>query len=237
MKTCIKCSFFGAHCFFRRATNICLVCHKKYTKQHREKNKAVKREYDKQYRITNKEKIQAHQKQHYEKNQEELKLYQQQYREENPEYMKSWRISNIEEIKEYYNRYSKERKENDINFRLRHNVSASINTLLKRNGSSKNGRSITQYLLYTIQELKLNIETQFELWMNWKNYGKYNAEIWKDNDSSTWTWQLDHIIPHSTFKYTSMDCQEFRDCWALSNLRPLSAKQNWADGVTRKRHL
>jgi hypothetical protein len=30
--------------------------------------------------------------------------------------------------------------------------------------------------------------------------------------------------------------QCFNDCWALCNLRPLSAKQNLVDGVTRVRH-
>lgn len=31
-----------------------------------------------------------------------------------------------------------------------------------------------------------------------------------------------------------MDCQEFRNCWALSNLRPLSSKQNISDGNRRE---
>lgn len=31
-------------------------------------------------------------------------------------------------------------------------------------------------------------------------------------------------------------CQEFKRCWALDNLRPLSAKQNLIDGVTKSRH-
>jgi len=30
--------------------------------------------------------------------------------------------------------------------------------------------------------------------------------------------------------------QVFRDCWALSNLRPYSAKQNQLDGATKLRH-
>jgi 5-methylcytosine-specific restriction endonuclease McrA len=38
--------------------------------------------------------------------------------------------------------------------------------------------------------------------------------------------QIDHIIPHSTFKYISMDDDSFTRCWALENLRPLSSKQN-----------
>lgn len=44
------------------------------------------------------------------------------------------------------------------------------------------------------------------------------------------------IIPHSEFKYISMECEEFKRCWALKNLRPLSAKLNLLDGVKRIRH-
>jgi len=44
------------------------------------------------------------------------------------------------------------------------------------------------------------------------------------------------IIPQSTFKYSSMEDQEFKNCWALSNLRPLSAKQNNFDGIHQIRH-
>jgi len=33
-----------------------------------------------------------------------------------------------------------------------------------------------------------------------------------------------------------MEDQEFLDCWALDNLRPYSAKQNFLDGVRRIRH-
>jgi hypothetical protein len=72
--------------------------------------------------------------------------------------------------------------------------------------------------------------------MIWQNYGRYDATKWNDNDPFTWTWQIDHIVPQSTFHYTSMEDQSFRDCWALSNLRPLSAKQNFLDGVSRIRH-
>jgi len=64
----------------------------------------------------------------------------------------------------------------------------------------------------------------------------YNANTWDDSDSSTWTWQIDHIIPQSTFAYSSMEDEAFKKCWSLDNLRPLSAKQNYLDGVRRVRH-
>ena len=66
--------------------------------------------------------------------------------------------------------------------------------------------------------------------MTWDNYGIYRASMWVDNDPSTWVWQIDHIIPQAKFSYTSMDEENFQKCWALSNLRPLSAKQNVIDG-------
>lgn len=109
--------------------------------------------------------------------------------------------------------------------------------MLKKQSSSKNMNSIIQHLPYSLQELKQHIENLFEPWMTWSNHGKYNAKSWDDKDYTTWTWQLDHIVPHSTFQYNSMTCQKFKDCWAISNLRPLSAKQNILDGITRKRHI
>lgn len=33
-----------------------------------------------------------------------------------------------------------------------------------------------------------------------------------------------------------MKDEDFKKCWALSNLRPLCAKQNLIDGVTKIRH-
>ena len=33
-----------------------------------------------------------------------------------------------------------------------------------------------------------------------------------------------------------MDCDEFRRCWDISNLRPYNAKLNVLDGTSRVRH-
>ena len=72
--------------------------------------------------------------------------------------------------------------------------------------------------------------------MSWDNWGIYNKDAWDNNDSSTWTWQIDHIIPRSDLPYTNMTEDNFKKCCALENLRPLSAKQNQLDGVNRTRH-
>ena len=115
-------------------------------------------------------------------------------------------------------------------------ISNLIYKTLKDNNSSKNGISCFQFLNYTIIELKQYIESKFEWWMNWNNQGIYNPNIWDDNDPTTWRWQIDHIIPQSDLPYFSMEDENFKKCWALSNLRPYSAKQNILDGANRIRH-
>ena len=47
--------------------------------------------------------------------------------------------------------------------------------------------------------------------MSWENYGQ---------------WHIDHRIPESWFKIHTMHDKSFKDCWALSNLQPLWAKEN-----------
>lgn len=120
--------------------------------------------------------------------------------------------------------------------KLRRAVSGAIHAYLKTNGNSIYNLSAMEHLPYTIRDLKIYLESLFEPWMTWENYGAYDKEVWNDNDVSTHKWNIDHIIPHSTFKYTNMECQEFLDCWALSNLRPYSAKLNQWDGATKIRH-
>ena len=72
--------------------------------------------------------------------------------------------------------------------------------------------------------------------MTWNNQGVYIPKIWNDQDPATWKWQIDHIIPQSDLPYTSMEDDNFKRCWSFENLRPLNAKQNFQDGILRKRH-
>jgi hypothetical protein len=128
-------------------------------------------------------------------------------------------LKNKREI--YKNKYSK-----DSIYKLRNSVKRNILHALKSSGGNKFRQSIMKYLPYTIEELKIHLESQFEPWMNWSNQGQYRLSSWDDNDSLTWKWQIDHIIPQSALPYTSMEDENFRKCWSLDNLRPLSAKEN-----------
>jgi hypothetical protein len=222
----------------------------KRAKIYREKNKEKLLEEAKIYYQENKEERLEYRRQYYQGNKEKILEKDKEYKRQNKkyyaEYYSQYYQKNKEKKNKQNNECNKKRRKNDPEFKLRTTMSTAIYQGLKSNGSSKKGQSIVQFLPYLMHELKKHIETLFsapynltldgKVWMNWKNWGKYNAKKWKDDDPSTWTWQLDHIIPHSTFHYTTMDCQEFRDCWALSNLRPLSAKQNYLDGVKRTRH-
>lgn len=162
---------------------------------------------------------------YYRNNKSILIVKSQQYHKANPEINKKAK-----------KKYRRRKRETDPIFRLRSNISRHIGYALKQNGSSKNGISFIKNLPYSFDELKLHIEALFEPWMSWENQGRYGAKEWDDNDPSTWKWQLDHIRPHSTFYYETIDCDEFKNCWSLSNLRPLSAKQNNLDGTRRARH-
>jgi hypothetical protein len=144
---------------------------------------------------------------------------------------------NREEIYKRTNKRKKIRRDTDPSYRLRCLISRSVSRMLKLNDSSKRGGSIKNALPFSMDELKNHLETQFESWMTWNNQGRYDSKNWNDNDSTTWTWQIDHVIPQADLLYASMQDDNFKKCWALENLRPLSAKQNLLDGTKRTRHI
>lgn len=113
--------------------------------------------------------------------------------------------------------YAIKRRAN-ILYKLHHTVRNNITNSLRRNRQNKNGKSIKSFLPYTIKELKIHLETLWEPWMNWQNYGKA--------DVNRRTWQIDHIIPTSLLPYDSMNHPNFLKCWDLKNLRPLESIQN-----------
>lgn len=255
MKKCSKCKQEKEI----KKNGLCKECNTEYMREYRAKNadkiKKYQQEYDSKYYQNNKNKILENKQSFYQENRNDILLERQEYyqghKEEKQEYNKKYykenkeqileqdklyRAQNVHKIRAYQNKYQKQRRQNSVNFRIRASVSANINLYLKSVGSSKNNISCLDYLGYSIDDLKTHLESKFEPWMTWDNYGKYSQKTWNDNDSSTWTWQIDHIIPQSTFKFTSMSDPKFNKCWALDNLRPYSSKQNVLDGTNRVRH-
>ena len=193
--------------------------------------KENKKLLDQEYKKNNKEKINQQNKEYRENNREEIRIRDRILYSNN-------RVQRISKAMNSPNRKlnkrnSQARRRKDPIFKIHQNISFAVNKAIKRNGSIK-GDSIVKYLPYTIQELKEHLERQFEPWMNWNNWGSYNRETWDDSNYNTWKWNIDHIIPKSSFYYTSMGDENFRKCWALGNLRPYSAKQNVMDQDDRK---
>lgn len=170
------------------------------------------------------------------KKKEDLLSKNKKYRIQQKEKLSKYREKRVEQDRKNRREWAKKKRVQDPYFKLRSIISSRINNTLKKVGKNKNNFSVMEFLPYTIQELKDHLEKQFEPWMSWENQGVYRKSIWDDNDSSTWRWQIDHIIPQADFQYNSMEDVSFQKCYALSNLRPLSAKQNVEDGVRRIRH-
>ena len=185
---------------FRGACKICI-------------NKQVK-----EWQENNYEKVKGYQKKHYQNNSkkeiENTKIWQENNFEKYKEYNKKWRKDNSEKIREYrkkeYIRLSK-----IPSYKINDAISNRIRQSLKGN---KNGRHWETLVGYTKEELMEHLESQFEPWMTWENWGAYEKGKLK--------WHIDHIRPITSFNFTSVKNPEFRECWALENLRPLEAIKN-----------
>lgn len=219
MKICFSCKIERDDSVLGPKRYVCLPCR-------RQKYKETNGLAHKIYAENNKEKISNRFKIFYQNN----KIYFKKYREDNKErhkaYMKKYREEHKFEINEQKKIHENEKWHTDVLYKLRKMVSNSIYSLLQNKGSSKKNRSCMQYINYSIQELKDHLESKFEPWMNWDNHGKYLSENWKDDDVSTWTWNIDHIVPQSKFIFSSMEDEGFKKAWSLNNLRPYSAKLN-----------
>lgn len=186
------------------------------------------------FRERHKERLKQKRKEYVENNKDKIKKQKQKFYENNKEILKKKRKIYVENNKEKVKLTNLKwrRKQKSPMFLIKNTVGGSINKYLKSNGYSKKNNSCWIFLPYTKAELILHIESLFDPWMTWDNWGIYNPKTHDENPK----WQLDHIIPHSTFNYDSMEHPDFQKCWALENLRPLDAKQNHLDGVSRIRH-
>jgi hypothetical protein len=126
---------------------------------------------------------------------------------------KKYRDKHRDNINAYRRKFAAQRRQDPM-FRLSSAISCLILQSLK--GGAKDGwRKI---LGYGIDELRAHLEKQFEPWMNWDNYGLHG-------------WHIDHIIPISVFNYQTVEDLDFKRCWALKNLRPLGAYDNYTKGA------
>jgi len=220
-KTCHRCkiekSVDDFYKDFRNQDGLCGTC-KSCCKESREK-----------YKSNNLEKIKSIGKKYYEKNKEEIKIKSKIYRNKTKkrivEYNKKYRKEHKETIllkaKIYNNLYkytrNKNRKEKwgkDPLDKLKHNIRNLISISLKNKGYTKKSKTY-QILGCSFEEFKTYIESKFESWMNWENYGEYNGE-YKSG------WDYDHIISLKNVK-NEKDLIKLN---YYTNFQPLDSKIN-----------
>lgn len=146
------------------------------------------------------------------------------YQKHKERYIKSaklWAQSNKERVRE--NRREKERnlKYTDPIKYLKRNTSSLIRASFNREiikGCHKAKKAV-DILGCTVEEFKKHIESQFENWMNWENYGNCQTLDYKCS------WHLDHIIPVGLAKTE----EELYLLNHWSNFQPLCSKKNQND--------
>lgn len=168
-----------------------------------EKNKRVKR--DEKYRLSHRVEMNDRSKKYRLDNLEERKTYE-----------KKYRIDNWEKIKEKNRKWRSKVSKNPY-YRIKNNVSKMISKSIARNGYSKTSKT-HDILGCSFDEFKEYIESQWEPWMSWDNYGNPKDGIYELNK----TWDIDHIVPSSS-ALTEEDVIALNH---YTNLQPLCSYNN-----------
>jgi hypothetical protein len=118
---------------------------------------------------------------------------------------KRWREKNPEKMREKYRKqYLK------LNYKLKNNLSRRVRSALVGKGTKSS--NTVKLLGCSVLEFKNWLEYQFIENMNWDNYGKSGI------------WEIDHVIPCSSFDLNNEEDQ--RKCFHWSNMRPLLSTEN-----------
>ncbi len=228
MKTCLECNiekefneFFKSSIKKDGLKNKCKDCCKIYQKKYRENNqekvkkycqnnKEYHKSYSKNYYLNNKEIINKK----YSKPINKIKKQEIKNKEYHKNYHKEYYKNNREKLIEYGKKYFKDRRKNDILFKISSNIRVLISQVIKKNNYKKNTK--TEFILgCSFEDFKLHLESKFQPWMNWDNYGLYNGEF-------NYGFDIDHIIPLSSAKNE----EEIIKLNHYTNLQPLCSKIN-----------
>ena len=177
-----------------------------------EEKKELKRLYDIKYKEKNKEKIKEQNRQYRLLNKELLKLNDED-KEKKRLYSRQYRINNPNKHKEYINN----RIKNDVQFKLSINIRNLIRNSIYRQKINKNSKT-EEILGCSFEEFKQHLESQFEPWMTWDNYGNPKDGIFELNK----TWDIDHIKPVSS----GLTENEVIELNHYTNLKPLCSYTN-----------
>lgn len=125
----------------------------------------------------------------------------------------SWKNKNKDYVRGWFKDYKKKRESIDVCFKISNKLRTRLWHAIKNN--QKTGSAVSD-LGCSIEELKKHLESQFEPWMNWDNYGPYNK--------NSMTWQIDHIKALANFDLNNRE--ELKIVCHFSNLQPLKSSYN-----------
>lgn len=231
---CSKCGVERCGDNFIPNSNICRSCKALYKKSYRELNiekitqyntqylkewsklnKDRKKNMDKQYYLNNLEKFVIYRKNYYQVNKKRISIEMKDKRlidhESTLQKEQIYRKSNKgqELIRDYY----RNRRANDIDFRIRTNLRNRVRQAIRGNSNSESTMTL---LGCSISELKIYLESKFLPTMTWENYGKL--------------WHIDHIVPISIFDLSISENRHL--ACHYTNLQPLFAKTLTVNNVT-----
>jgi hypothetical protein len=204
MKTCKSCNTDKEYKeFYKKAdtkdgyNNDCIECKRKKDKDYKIRNKQKIKEYNDNYRIDNKESIIVATKK---------------YNENNKERKRKYYADNVEVLRIKRRAYIKNKCLIDPVFKLRRKICNIVYRSYKKEGFNKRTQEVVGC---SYPEFKQHLESLFQPWMNWDNYGKFNNEL-------DYGWDIDHIVPICEAK-TEEDILRLNH---YSNLQPLCSKVN-----------
>lgn len=237
MKTCKKCNLektideFGRNKAKKDGLDIyCKECNALKSRKSKKDKEKIK-QYNKEYRLKNSDNLKKSANKYYLDNIDKIKNrtreysktekskdYKKKYRELNKsyysEYNSAYRELKKEEMREYFRQYRRSKRNSDTLYKLKDSIRHRITESMKSKGYSKNNSTV-HILGCSINYLREYLESKFELWMSWENYGKFNGEL-------NYGWDIDHIIPLSS----ANNEDELIKLNHFTNLQPLCSYVN-----------
>jgi hypothetical protein len=146
--------------------------------------------------------------------------YKQQYSKSNSvkSYKKEWANLNKEKTRQASKRAYLKTKD-IIPLKIKRTLLSNLR-FKSKNGKPHTSKFALKFLGLSIDDFCIYLESKFESWMTWDNYGKY------DKDKSTW--HIDHIRPLCSFD--SIDEEQLKIACHYTNLQPLLARENLSKG-------
>lgn len=170
-----------------------------HEKDYRKENADKINQYGQVWRAENLEHVRKKNLDHYYKNSERYREY---------------RKANAQSIGDRVRGWKKDKLRTDPLFKLACNLRKNACRALKTKGFTKSCKT-RDILGCSFEDFKKWIESKFETWMTWENYGLYNG-------SPNYGWDLDHVIPLSVGETKA----EMEALNYYTNYQPLCSHQN-----------